>query len=255
MIVCSGTFGPAVPFIEKAAAAARAGFDGISIYTREYEPGLASRLDDLGLTVAEVDGTMAWRPGQDGTEVERYIEIAAELRARCVTVLDTTGEALDPAAASDDFARVCERAAAAGLAADIEPFAWSGIATIAEAAEIVRRAGQTNGGITLDVWHLVRGPEGGRLEAAHLDLVHALQVSDPAPDAERRPASLRDECMSDRRPPGEWSVRIAQALPGVPLELEVLNATGTPDEVAGTAYRALARLHGAVTELLRARGS
>jgi sugar phosphate isomerase/epimerase len=239
VILCSGTLGTAVPVLEKAAAAARAGFDGISVYAREYEPGLASRLRGLGLRVAEVDGATSWLPGRPGIAFERAVEIAAELDARSITVLETTGKTPDPAVAAEHFARACELAATAGVDVDIEPFAWSGLATVDAVAQIVRAAGCRNGGITLDSWHLVRGPDRGRLDPAHLDLVHALQLSDPAPEAERRPLGLRDECMSDRRLPGAWSAQIVRALPGVPLEVEVFNLAGTPDEVATAAYRAL----------------
>jgi sugar phosphate isomerase/epimerase len=245
-IVCSGTFGRKVPIREKAEAASRAGFDGISVYTDEHDPGLASRLGDLGLHVAEVDGAMAWRPGQPGIEVERAVEIATELHARSITVLETTGDAPDPAEAAEHFARVCALAAANGLDVDIEPYAWSGIGTIADAAAIVRLAGHTNGGIMLDVWHLFRGPDRGNLDPAHLDLVHAVQVSDPVPDGQRQPVSLRDECMHDRRLPGERSARVTELLPAVPLEVEVFGLTGTPEAIAVTAYEAL--------ELLRTRG-
>jgi sugar phosphate isomerase/epimerase len=239
VILCSGTLGSQLPLLEKAAAAARAGFDAISVYTREYEPGLASRLGELGLGVAEVDGATAWLPGQPGIAFERAVEIAAECRARSVTVLETLGQAPDPAMAAEHFARACELAAPAGVDVDIEPFAWSGIATVAAAAQIVRLAGCANGGITLDSWHLVRGPERGKLDPAHADLVHALQLSDPAPESERGPLGLRDECMSDRRLPGAWSAHIVRALPGVPLEVEVFNLAGTPDEVAAACYQAL----------------
>lgn len=240
MILCSGTLGMSTPILQKAEAAARAGFDGISVYAREYEPGLGRRLSELGLRVAEVDGATAWLPGQPGLAFERAVDIAAELRARSITVLETTGEAPDPALAAQHFARACELASVAGVDVDIEPFAWSGLATVAAAADIVRRAGSRNGGITLDSWHLIRGPERGEFDLADAELVHGLQLSDPAPDGERSQLGLRDECMSERRLPGAWSARIVAAFPGVPLEVEVFHLPGSPDEVARAAYRALA---------------
>jgi sugar phosphate isomerase/epimerase len=239
VIVCSGTFGTTAPIIEKAEAAARAGFDGISVYAREFEPGLPRRLADLGLRVAEVDGTTSWFPGESGTSIERTIEIAAELQARSITILETQGQTLEPSLAAEHFARVCELAEPAGLDVDIEPFAWSGLATVAAAADIIRRAGHPRGGITLDVWHLVRGPEQGHLDPAHVDLVHALQVSDPAPGSPPPGLSLRDECMNHRQLPGSWSARLAAMLPGVPLEVEVFALAGTLDHVAAAAYQTL----------------
>jgi sugar phosphate isomerase/epimerase len=242
VIVCSGTFGPTLPIAEKAEAAAAAGFDGISVYAHEFEPGLPARLADLGLRVAEVDGATSWFPGQTGTSVERTIEIAAELQARSITILETKGQTLEPSLAAEHFARICELAEPAGIDVDIEPFAWSGLATMAAAADIIRRAGHPRGGITLDVWHLVRGPEQGRLDPAHVDLVHALQVSDPTPDGQRGGLSLRDECMNHRQLPDAWSARIAGMLPGVPLEVEVFALPGSPDDVAAAAYQSLRRL-------------
>ena len=66
MILCSGTLGgqpvtAGVPFEQKARIAAAAGFTGISIYSREYEPHLPAVVRDLGLDIAEVDGAMAYQ--------------------------------------------------------------------------------------------------------------------------------------------------------------------------------------------------
>jgi sugar phosphate isomerase/epimerase len=240
LILCSGTLGR-VPFAVKARAAAAAGFDGISIYAREAEPGLRSLLDDLGLAVAEVDGPMAWMRGQPGPEPARALDLAAELGARSVTVLETTGEEPDPGLAADAFGALCDRAVLLGLGVHIEPFAWSGIATLALAHEIVARAGHTNGGILLDTWHLARGPDGGRLDPAAIDSVVAVQVSDPAPEPGPH---LRDECMTDRRLPGPVSAAILAQLGRVPVELEVFSLPGPPDAAARAAYGALHELAG-----------
>lgn len=240
MILCSGTLG-GIPFRDKARAAAAAGFTGISIYAREHEAGLRPLLDDLGLRIAEVDGALAWLPDQPGTEVAKALEIAAELGARSLTVIETTGEAPEPNLAADAFGALCDRAVPLGLAVHLEPFAWSGIATVAAAHEIVARAGQSNGGILLDTWHLVRGPDAGQLDVEVRSSVVALQVSDPAPE---RSGSLRDECMTDRRLPGPVSAAIAALLPGVPLEVEVFGLDGPPDAAARAAYGALHELAG-----------
>jgi sugar phosphate isomerase/epimerase len=223
VIVCSGTFGD-VPFPVKARAAASAGFDGISIYGREVEPGLRPLLDDLGLAVAEVDGSMAWLPGQRGPEPERVLDIAVELGARSVTVLETTGEALDPGVAAEAFARLCDDAFLLGLLVHIEPFAWSGIATLGAAEEIVARAGRPTGGILLDTWHLVRGPEAGVLDPAAVGSIVAVQVSDPS-TAPR--LSVAEECMHDRLLPGPVARGIVDELRALgcdaPLEVEVFS--------------------------------
>ena len=244
MILCSGTLGP-IGFPAKAAAAAAAGFDGMSIYAHEYEPGLHSMLDDLGLSVAEVDGPMAWMPGQPGPEPERVIDIAAELGARSCTVLELTLQPVDPAHAIDAFGAVCDRAATVGVGMHIEPFAWSGIATLGAAAAIVAGAGRTNGGIILDTWHHVRGPDAGVLDAAAAELIVAVQLSDPAPDPL---LSLRDDCMRNRRWPGPVARRVVEELRAlgraVPLEVETFTDGAEPlarARAAAAACRALLR--------------
>jgi sugar phosphate isomerase/epimerase len=240
LILCSGTLGR-VPFAAKARAAAAAGFTGISIYAREVEPGTRALLVDLGLAVAELDGPMAWLRGQPGEEPGRVLDLAAELGARSVTVLESTGQVPEAGMAADAFGALCDRAVPLGLGVHIEPFAWSGIATLALAHEIVARAGHTNGGILLDTWHLVRGPDAGRLDPAAIDSVVAVQVSDPAPVPGPQ---VRDECMTDRWLPGAVSAAIVARLGAVPVEVEVFGLPGTPDAAARAAYGALHELVG-----------
>lgn len=241
LILCSGTLGH-VPFLEKARAAAAAGFDGISIYVDEYEPGLRPRLDDLGLGVAEVDGALAWLPGSRGTDVGRALDVAAELGGRSLTALELTGAPPDLDEAATAFADLCDRAAAYGLGVHIEPFAWSGIATMAAAHEIVTRADRANGGIILDTWHLARGPDAGRLDAAVIPAIVAVQLADPSPDPTG--LTLRDECMTSRRLPGACAAAIVAHLPpGLPREVEVFGLGAgrdvDVDDAARTALHAL----------------
>ena len=234
MIICSGTFGR-IPFLEKARAAARAGFDGISIYTREYEPGLRAVLDDLGLSVAEVDGRMAWLSGQPGEEPARVLDIANELGARSVTVLEVTGELIEGAV--DAYAALCDQAGS--LVMHIEPYPWSGIPSVRDAAALVRAAGADNGGVILDTWHFVRGPDAGTITPEDAAAVVAAQVCDAALEPME---SVRDEAMHHRLPPGDMARRIVEQLPPVPLEVEIYSDelhVLPADEIAALAYRAV----------------
>lgn len=231
-----------MPFADKARAAAAAGFTGISIYAREHEPGLRALLDDLGLAVAEVDGALAWLPGQPGTDVGRALDIAAELGARSLTVVEVTGQAPDPGMAADAFGVLCDRAVPLGLGVHLEPFAWSGIPTLDAAHEVVARAGHSAGGILLDTWHVLRGPDRGVVGPAAAGAVVAVQVADPSPDPHG--LDLRDECMTDRRLPGPGAAGVLAQLPaGLPLEVEVFGLPGPPDAAARAAYGALRELH------------
>jgi sugar phosphate isomerase/epimerase len=243
VILCSGTLG-SIPFRAKAEAAAAAGFTGVSIYSREYEPGVRSMLDDLGLSVAEVDGPMAWMPGQPGSEPERVLQIAAELGARSCTVLELTLQPPQPDAAIDAFGSLCDRAATLGIAMHIEPFAWSGVATLRAAADIVAGADRPNGGIILDTWHHVRGPDRGVLDPDAAELVVAVQISDPA---DVPMPSIRDDCMHNRRWPGAVARRVVDELRALgndaPLEVETFtdgSDAHAQAHAAAAAYRALA---------------
>ena len=219
-VLCSGTLGRTTPIEVKADAAAAAGFDAVSVYAREVADGAAlrRRLDDLGLAVAEVDGGLAWLPDRPGPDPAMVLDLAVTLGARSVTVLETTGEAVDVPEAADAFAAVCERARPLGLLVHLEPFAWSGIADLATAAAVV--AGPVNGGILLDTWHLVRGPDAGEVLPAPADLVVGVQVSGTLPMPE---PDVRDECLHRRELPDEQARAIIAALPSVPVGVEVFS--------------------------------
>jgi sugar phosphate isomerase/epimerase len=242
VILCSGNLG-SNPFRDKAEAAAAAGFTGISIYAREYEPHLRSMLDSLGLTVAEVDGPMAWMPGQPGPEPAEVLDVAAALGARSCTVLELTLQPVERFAAVEAFGALCDQAAALGIVMHIEPFAWSGIATLGAAAAIVGAADRPNGGIILDTWHHVRGPDRGVLDPVAADLIVAVQISDPADESL---PSLREDCMRNRRWPGAVTRQVVEQLRALgnvaPLEVEMFTDGSDPRaqaDAAAAAYRAL----------------
>ena len=55
------------------------------------------------------------------------------------------------------FARLCERAAAAGLRVDLEFLPWTIVPDLRTALQIAREADQANAGVMLDCWHFYRG--------------------------------------------------------------------------------------------------
>jgi sugar phosphate isomerase/epimerase len=244
VILCSGTLGD-IPFREKAEAAAAAGFDGVSIYAGEFDPSLRRVLDDLGLTVAEVDGTMAWMPGQPGLEPARVLDVAADLGARSCTVLFAGDEPVEVDRAIEAFGALCDVAAPLGIVLHIEPFAWSRVATLAATAEILAGAGRANSGIMFDTWHHVRGPDRGVLDRSAVDWIVAVQVSDPAPVA--RP-SLPEDCMQNRLWPGPVARTIVAELRAAgchaPLEVECFTDGSRPLEQARAATDACRDLVG-----------
>ena len=127
-------------------------------------------LDDHGLAVAEMDPAWWWPPGAadihiaprlDSEDVFRFGEselfamAGASGPARSTRSTSSVGPGtLDDAA--EAFAGLCARAAEHGLLVHIEWLPWSKIPDLATALAVVDRAGQPNGGLNIDAWHLVR---------------------------------------------------------------------------------------------------
>jgi len=257
LVLCSGTVRRAA-LPDTLRAAATAGFDGVSLYYDEYrsaradgwsDASIRTLLEDCGLLVAELDGVMRWLPDDDtGPAAAEYVDVAAALGARSVTVLESRGrrigEGLSIDAAGEAFASVCDLAATAGMLAHLEYFRSSGIDRSATAAAIARRAGRPNGGVLCDLWHHVRGPDAGRPRFDDVPVL-AVQVSDVA--AVRAP-DVRREMIHGRLLPGEGSADLVGLLRALrasgcdaPIEVEVYSealAALEPDDAAARARAA-----------------
>jgi len=250
-----------------ARAAAAAGFSAISVYVAEYrqaraagwsDAGLRGLLDELGLTVAEVDGPMAWLPdhanfaGHRLYSAEEFAHVAGALGARSLTVIEVAGLPVrdDPIAVARGFAAVCARAADVGAVAHIEPFGWSGIPDLSTAWEIVDRAAHPAGGILLDTFHALRGPDRhGLPEHIPVEAILGVQVGGAA----RHPADdLRREAVSARLLPDSGDLALRALLADLsrrgcraPWGVEVFSDTLNrlpPRFVAHAAARACDRL-------------
>lgn len=56
-----------------------------------------------------------------------------------------------------EFAKLCDQAADAGTAITIELFPTSNLCDLQAGRAVVEGAGRANGGLLLDIWHVVRG--------------------------------------------------------------------------------------------------
>jgi sugar phosphate isomerase/epimerase len=202
LVLCSGTLPRGVPFAERLAAAAGAGFAGVSIWGRDYaaardeglsDSDLRAMLADNGLVVAELDPAWWWLPGASEVHIAPEIDtdavfrfgeadlfaIADALGARSVNAVDVFGGHWDVAAAATAFAGLCRRAAEHDLLVQIEWLPWSRIPDLRTALEIVQLAAQPNGGLTVDAWHLVRsGTSVDELRKVPGDLIFGIQLDD-----------------------------------------------------------------------------
>jgi len=251
LVLCSGTL-QQTPLGEKIAAAADAGYQGISLWVEDVELAHASgmsnleirqRLDDAGLEVAELDPLLCWlgsgslgadaMEGADqmlGRSEQDFYAVADAIGGRLINCAHPFPGAVDLDAAAEAFAGVCDRAAEHGLDAGIEFLPWTGIPDAATAAEIARRAGRKNGGILFDTWHHFRGSNDdealGQIEG---ELVKAVQLN----NAPRQPTGdPMTEAMHGRRLPDEGDIDVAQLIrildrigSRAPLGVEVFSDT------------------------------
>jgi sugar phosphate isomerase/epimerase len=269
LVLCSGTLARHTPFRARLAAAAAAGFRGVSLWGRDYQEArdegysdadLALLLEDHGLVVAELDPVWWWTPGAasfsvppelDPMDLFRFGEtelfhVGEVLGARSVNAADVLGGAWDVADAAAAFATLCDRAAERGLLVHLEWLGWSRIPDLATALEVVTLADRPNGGLNIDMWHCARtGTSAADLLRVPAHRVLAIQIDDGPAEAEE---NLVDATLHRRLLPGEGAFDLrgylgslrtigARAPVGVEVFSDDLHAL-EPDEAAGRAARA-----------------
>jgi sugar phosphate isomerase/epimerase len=248
LVLCSGTVITAT-FAEQVAAAAAAGFAGVSVWPRRVldaldrsgSIGALRRMsDDHGVQVVDLDAVMDWidhpdfhfpphLPADEIVPKEQFLELAAGLGARGVNAADLSGLTLRPDEYAESFATLCDLAAPYGLLVYLEFFNASSINSLAAAAEIARLADRPNGGVLLDTWHYQRGPSAADNDVARFaDDVLMLQVSDATPEPG---PDWWDETMNGRLLPGEGAIDLGRVLGAAraakgsaPIGVEVFSA-------------------------------
>ena len=205
-----------IPFPERVAAAAAAGFTGIGVqppdYRRSRAAGLSDAdvhavLNDHGMVIGEIDGAPWWLE-PDGSEAD--LRTAQE---EAVRLGDSFGAhhlvAPMPAVADpppvDELGRrladLCDLAARYDLLVGLEFLPWTPVRTAAQAWAVVQAAGRDNAGITFDFWHhSVGGDDLASLGAIPGERVVAVHFTDGVRDRALDPLS---ETMIGRRLPGE----------------------------------------------------
>ena len=197
---------------------------GIEYRLRPGTPAMKEtlkRMSDTGIGVFDIEVVLLAAE----TDVKTYretFEAAAALGAKrvCVNIEDP-----DRARVIDRFAELCDMGAPLNLAFDVEFMIWRPVARLEDAADVVSRAGKSNGGIMVDMLHLIRsGGSAATVAALDPKLVGSVQLCD-APLTRLPNLSIIDEARTDRLAPGEGELPlndILNALPeGVPLAVEV----------------------------------
>jgi len=155
-------------FQERVEAAARAGFSGMGIWHADLDHILKRRslkemkqiLDDNGIRYTEVEFLTDWfldgeRKKESDVQKKKLLEAAEALQARQVKVGDFYGRECSMARLIDSFAALCAEAAEHGTRIVFEPMAVSMVHTLKDVLTMVEGAGAKNGGIMLDLWHVL----------------------------------------------------------------------------------------------------
>jgi sugar phosphate isomerase/epimerase len=207
-----------------------------------------SRLADTGVSVLDTE-FLRFEPEHPIGIPEGFLEVSARLGARNVLVMSAEPE---EARTIERFRELCDRAAPYGLHVGLEFAIYTGVRTLAQAADVVVRSKRANASVLIDALHFSRS---GGLPAhiAQVDpsLFRYAQICDAGPDMPGpgdTPELIR-EARTGRLLPGEGVLPLAAlitALPAtVPLAIEA-PCRATADlpalERAKRAYRALSSL-------------
>jgi sugar phosphate isomerase/epimerase len=224
-----------VPPLELVAAAARGGFSSVGLRTAPavlggvaYPLRTASEQAALRRLIAETGVSVLYielislGAATRADDHKPMLDVGAAIGA---TRLAVAGDSSDFALVADRMAAICDLAAPLGIAVDLEFMPYRGVATLADAVEVVRRAGRPNAHVLLDALHFFRSTSSLALLAG-LDptLIGTFQICD-APRAAPPHAELVVEARTRRLLPGQGELPLwplIDALPAaVPLGVEV----------------------------------
>jgi sugar phosphate isomerase/epimerase len=212
----------------------QSGFDAVGLW---FDPeawsdattrNVAERLADTGVTALDIEPVLfGW--GRRGDHGEQMIEIAATLAVPHVLVASGGATATETAERLTALsAHAAEVAPEVVLVLEFLPI--FSVATLAQAARIVRAIGAPNVGVLVDTLHLDRS--GSRLEDAGGVALPYLQLADAGPVRPADVTGLRVEALEGRLLPGEGVlplVDVLRAIPGVPVSVELRSSRLTAD--------------------------
>jgi sugar phosphate isomerase/epimerase len=228
---------------------------GVPPYDMLHEGSLLretlQRMADTGVSVLDTE-FLRFEPEHPVGVPEGFLDVSARLGAKHVLVMSAEPEA---ARTLERFGELCESAAQYGLSVGLEFAIYTGVRTLAHAADMVARSKRANASVLIDALHFSRSG-GWPADVQKVDpaLLRYAQICDAGPDMPAptdTPALIR-EARTGRLLPGEGVLPLKElvaALPaGVPLAIEApcrATADLPPLERAKRAYRALTALTGA----------
>jgi len=207
-------------FKDRVEAAARAGFRGFGIWHADLERvqekyslhEMRRILDDNGIGYVELEFLTDWfldgeRKKQSDIRKRMLFEAAETLRAYHVKVGDFFQEKCPIGRLVESFATLCREAAGHGTKIGFELMPFAMIRTLSETLTMVRGAGEPNGGIAFDMWHIAKlGIPYEEVARVPREYVVSVELNDGTFQA---PWSLHEDTINHRRlcGDGEFDVK------------------------------------------------
>jgi sugar phosphate isomerase/epimerase len=168
---CAPTEVSPFPLEERAAAAAKAGWNGLGLVLDDLKAtiarvgvaGVRNILADHGMRYFELEILVDWykegplRAASDAFRRD-VIELGGAL-GMCNLKIGASYADAGPAdfpRMAAEFARLCEEVARTGATVSLEFMPFSIVRNIDDGLAIVQAADQPNGGLTVDTWHVAR---------------------------------------------------------------------------------------------------
>jgi sugar phosphate isomerase/epimerase len=201
-------------FKERVESASRAGFQGFGIWHADLDHVLATRslkemkqiLDDNGIKHVELEFLTDWflegeRKKQSDIQRKKLFDAAQALGARHVKVGDFFQQKTPLPRLTEAFSELCTEAANYGTRIGFELMPFAMIQSLEESLAMIEGAGAENGGLTLDLWHMVKmNIPYEQLSRIPLKWIVSVELNDGTFEA---PWSLHEDTINHRRLCGE----------------------------------------------------
>ena len=244
-------------FKDRVEAAAKAGFRGIGIWHTDLEHILHDRtlqemktiLDDNGIVHIELEFLTDWfldgaRKAESDSRKRRLLEASQALHAKHIKVGDFYSTVCPMPRIIEAFAALCKEAEDYGATIGFEFMASAMIDNLKDSLTMVETAGAKNGGLVLDIVHLVaRGTTCEEISRIPLQYLTNVELNDGAlpgsprydPSRARRFCGEGEfdikgfvKCVDETGYAGPWAVEVfSEELVGLSLAELNSRAFGT----------------------------
>lgn len=212
-----------------------------------------ARLADTGVSVLDTE-FLRFEPEIPVGVPEGFLEVSARLGAQNILVMSAEPE---ESRTLERFCELCDRAAPYGLQVCLEFAIYTGVRTLAHAAQFVARSRRSNASVLIDALHFSRS---GGLPAhvAQVDpaLLRYVQICDASPDMPEPAdtAALIREARTGRLLPGEGVLPLAELVAALPATAALAVEAPCRATAALPALERARRAHHALTALLARAG-